>query len=67
MSERLGRASSACILVVEDDAHIAVGLKFNLEQEGHEVEIVGDGRQAVERLARSDPPLQLVVFPQTTR
>jgi DNA-binding response OmpR family regulator len=52
----------ARILIVEDEAHLAEGLAFNLEQEGHEVEIVGDGRQAVERLARSDPPLQLIVL-----
>ena len=38
------------ILVVEDEAHIADGLAFNLEAEGHEVEVVGDGRDAVERL-----------------
>jgi DNA-binding response OmpR family regulator len=49
-------------LIVEDEAHLAEGLGFNLEQEGHEVEIVGDGRQAVERLARSEPPLHLIVL-----
>ena len=52
----------ARILIVEDEAHLAEGLAFNLEQEGHEVEIVGDGRQAVERLTRSDPPLQLIIL-----
>jgi DNA-binding response OmpR family regulator len=52
----------ARILIVEDEAHLAEGLAFNLEQEGHEVEIVGDGRQAVERIARSGPALQLIVL-----
>ena len=35
------------ILVVEDEAHLAEGLQFNLEAEGHEVvEIASDGRAA---------------------
>lgn len=41
------------ILVVDDEAHIADGIKFNLEQEGYEVVVVGDGRSAVELLTRS--------------
>jgi len=39
------------ILVVEDEEHLAHGLRFNLEAEGHEVESVGDGRSAIERLS----------------
>ncbi len=51
------------ILVVEDEAHIADGLRFNLEQEAYEVEVVGDGRSAVERLAQSsDQPFDLVIL-----
>ena len=42
------------ILIVEDEAHIADGVKFNLEQEGYEVEIASDGRSAVELLAQGD-------------
>ncbi len=38
------------ILVVEDEAHLADGLRFNLEAEGHEVDIDGDGQQALDRL-----------------
>ena len=38
------------ILVVEDEAHIADGLRFNLEAEGHEVDVDGDGQQALDRL-----------------
>lgn len=41
------------ILIVEDEAHIAEGLKFNLELEGYDVEVVGDGRSAVELLTSS--------------
>ncbi len=35
------------ILIVEDERHLADGLRFNLEAEGFEVEIVGDGEQAL--------------------
>ncbi len=38
------------VLIVEDEAHIANGLKFNLEAEGHVVEVVGDGETALELL-----------------
>jgi DNA-binding response OmpR family regulator len=38
------------VLIVEDEHHIAGGLRFNLEAEGHEAEIVGDGGVAVELL-----------------
>ncbi|MGA8153875.1 MAG: response regulator transcription factor [Terriglobales bacterium] len=38
------------VLIVEDEAHIANGLRFNLEAEGHSVEIAGDGESALERL-----------------
>jgi two-component system, OmpR family, alkaline phosphatase synthesis response regulator PhoP len=39
------------VLVVEDEEHLATGIKFNLELEGHEVEVIMDGRQALHRLA----------------
>jgi DNA-binding response OmpR family regulator len=38
------------ILVVEDEAHLADGLRFNLEAEGHHVDIDGDGAHALTRL-----------------
>ena len=31
------------ILIIEDEAHIADGLRFNIEAEGHEAEIAADG------------------------
>jgi DNA-binding response OmpR family regulator len=47
----------ARVLVVEDEAHLATGIRFNLELEGYEVEVVGDGALAFERLgeAKADP------------
>jgi DNA-binding response OmpR family regulator len=38
------------ILIVEDEAHLAQGLRFNLEAEGHAVETAGDGEGALEML-----------------
>jgi two-component system response regulator MprA len=48
------------ILVVEDDGRLAATLQRVLEAEGHEVELVGDGLEAL-RLARERPP-DLVVL-----
>ncbi len=52
----------ASILIVEDEAHLAEGLKYNLEAEGHRVEIVRDGRSAVERLGAPSSAFELVVL-----
>jgi len=38
------------ILIVEDEAHLADGLRFNLEAEGYEAEIAADGDVALARL-----------------
>lgn len=35
------------ILVVEDEEHLAVGIKFNLEAEGYQVQLVPDGASAL--------------------
>src|SRR5258705_5381804 len=35
------------ILVVEDEQHIADGLRFNLEAEGHDVVVSADGERAL--------------------
>jgi DNA-binding response OmpR family regulator len=50
------------VLIVEDEQHLADGLKFNLEAEGFEVETVADGETALKRLApnpgQANPPKQ---------
>ena len=38
------------VLIVEEEAHLAQGLRFNLEAEGHKVEVAGDGERAIELL-----------------
>jgi len=50
------------VLIVEDEAHLAEGLRFNLEAEGHTVQIAGDGETAVERLVRSSEKFDAVVL-----
>lgn len=40
---------SARILVVEDELHLAEGIRANLEAEGYAVEVVGDGEAALGR------------------
>lgn len=48
------------ILLVEDESAIAVPLSFLLKEEGFEVQIVGDGVQALEEFERSAPDLILL-------
>ena len=42
---RTGFVIMSRILIVEDEAHLADGLRFNLEAEGHEVDVLGDGNR----------------------
>ena len=38
------------VLIVEDEAHLADGLRFNLEAEGHEATVTHDGESALKLL-----------------
>lgn len=51
--------------MVEDEEHLASGIKFNLELDGYEVELVGDGTHALARLAApacARTPFDLVIL-----
>jgi len=50
------------ILVVEDELHLAEGLRFNLEAEGYQVEVVETGEAALERLLPGGAPFDIVVL-----
>jgi DNA-binding response OmpR family regulator len=50
------------ILVVEDEEHIAQGLRFNLEADGHQVDVEGDGDNALTRLLDSGTPYDAVIL-----
>jgi DNA-binding response OmpR family regulator len=48
------------ILLIEDNADLAFGLRNNLEIEGYEVEVAGDGSSGLERARRSRPDLVIL-------
>lgn len=50
------------VLVIEDESHLAEGLRFNLEAEGHSVEVEGEGEAALERLVRRGQAFDAVVL-----
>jgi DNA-binding response OmpR family regulator len=50
------------VLVVEDETHLAQGLRFNLEAEGYAAEIVGDGEEATDRLLAKRERFDVVVL-----
>jgi len=50
------------ILIVEDEVHLADGLRFNLEAEGYSVAVVGDGEAATDRLIKKKEEFDAVVL-----
>src|ERR1700730_7643140 len=50
------------VLVVEDEAHLAQGLQFNLEAEGYSAEVVGDGEAATDRLLSKNENFDAIVL-----
>src|SRR5438067_37368 len=55
------------VLVVEDEQHLADGLRFNLEAEGYQVQVVDTGEAALELLTARSPdapgtPFDVVVL-----
>jgi two-component system alkaline phosphatase synthesis response regulator PhoP len=50
------------VLVVEDEAHLAQGLRFNLEAEGYSAEVVSDGEAATDRLLRKKENFDAIVL-----
>jgi DNA-binding response OmpR family regulator len=50
------------VLIVEDEAHLADGLRFNLEAEGYSVQVVADGESAIDRLLKSREKFDAVVL-----
>ena len=54
--------STSRILVVEDEQHLANGLKFNLDAEGYAADVVDSGEEALERLVKARAAYDLVVL-----
>jgi two-component system alkaline phosphatase synthesis response regulator PhoP len=50
------------VLIVEDEEHLATGLRFNLEAEGYQVELTDSGEGALESLMGEPQRFDLVVL-----
>ena len=50
------------LLIVEDEAHIASGLRYNLEADGHVVILTETGEAAIEAVAANPSKIDLVVL-----
>ena len=54
--------SAKHILIVEDERHLAVGIKFNLEAEGYRVTTAGDGPSALRLFDENEADIDLVIL-----
>lgn len=52
----------SAVLIVEDEKHLADGLRFNLEAEGYDVDIVGDGESALSLLLEQQKRFDALVL-----
>jgi len=50
------------ILVVEDEQHLADGLRFNLEAEGYEVALAATGEAAQDLVAKGAPAFDVIIL-----
>ncbi len=50
------------ILLVEDERHLAIGIKYNLEAEGFRVSLAGDGPAALAIIEGEDAEVDLVIL-----
>jgi len=50
------------VLIVEDEQHLAEGLRFNLAADGHDVRVVGDGGDALALLRAERDQFDAVVL-----
>ena len=50
------------ILVVEDEEHLAIGIKYNLEAEGYLVTTIGEGPTALALVQESPQTIDLIIL-----
>jgi len=50
------------VLIVEDEQHLAEGLRFNLEAEGHQVQLAETGEAALDLLLSGGPAFDVVIL-----
>jgi len=52
----------SAVLIVEDEQHLADGLRFNLEAEGYTIDVVGDGEAALSLVVEKQQPYDAVIL-----
>ena len=52
----------SCVLVVDDEQHIAEGVRFNLQADGHDVVVAETGERALALLLEKGSPFDVVVL-----
>ncbi len=60
--ENGGEKPASRIMIVEDEAHLAQGLLFNLQAEGYEAAVAGEGETALDRLLEKREVFDAVVL-----
>ncbi|HKR83348.1 MAG TPA: response regulator transcription factor [Terriglobales bacterium] len=50
------------VLIVEDEAHLADGLQFNIQAEGHSARVASDGEAAISILLHQQEPFDAMVL-----
>jgi two-component system OmpR family response regulator len=50
------------ILVIEDERHLAVGIKYNLEAEGYRVSTADDGPKGLAFIQENEAELDLIIL-----
>lgn len=61
-AHKSGERTGSRILIVEDEAHLAQGLLFNLQAEGYGAAVAGDGESAVDLLLKQCSPFDAVIL-----
>lgn len=61
-ARKLDGQNASRILIVEDEAHLAEGLLFNLQAEGHQAVVAADGETAIDLLLRQFEIFDAVVL-----
>lgn len=52
----------SAVLIVEDEKHLADGLRYNLKAEGYEVDVAGSAEEAYPLLTDREPAYDVVVL-----
>ena len=50
------------VLIIEDEKHLAEGLRFNLEAEGYRVQVLETGEAALDLLLTENPAIDVVIL-----